>query len=103
MLSDSRLWYEKSPEKQPKVGREGVEPSPDFSERILRPSRFVLTESTLPYALILPCILTGQCLLSILFLLLLVRKLHLSYTKVDLDAPLRKCTMRSTSLLDPRF
>ena len=75
-----RFGVEKSPEKQRKVGRAGVEPSPDFSERILSPCRFLPTVSTLPHALILPCFLTGQRLLRLLFLLFRVRKLHLSYT-----------------------
>lgn len=39
MLGFASLWYWKCPEIQGKVGREGVEPSPDFSERILSPRR----------------------------------------------------------------
>src|SRR4029077_16113658 len=38
-LNGTRPWCGKSHEKQWKVGREGVEPSPDFSERILSPRR----------------------------------------------------------------
>src|SRR5437867_8579916 len=89
MLGVTRLWYRKSPEKQGKMGREGVEPSLDFSKRILSPSRALPSCPTCPNQLVFPAF---QILLLAATLLFLTGKLHLSYTKQGLDASPHWCS-----------